>query len=329
MELSTSLSLLVEPTDQNFFLGEGHFQSMQQCVNAGYRFFDWNACDYAVEATRPDSTSLIRDDWRDFVKAMRHQADEFNVQFNQAHGLIFNYFGQDECTEFLHRMEDRVMQACAELGVRRIIYHPVVPDGLRESQNAEGCKKANRDYISRVAERAGLLGLEIDIENMFNTRYADGTGFWRYCSYPYELADLVDSIGMDNVKICLDVGHAHLMDEDISNTVAFYGSRLAALHIHDNEGTVDQHVMPFCGTIEWEQLMQALAENNYSGDFTYEIHNTRLRMPQELKTYKLKETVEVGQWLIGRYDHYKDYGKTSKSSAMTGGNNHDVINENK
>ena len=305
MKLSTSLSLLVDRTDKNFFLGDGHLRSVEQCVNAGYRYFDWNACDFAEESTLPGSTSLVRDDWQDFVKAMCRQSDELNIQYNQAHGLVFNYFRQDERTKFMQRMEERVMQACAELGIKTIVYHPIVPDELRESQDVEGCKRANRDYISRAAERAGLLGLEIHVENMFITRYPDGSNFWRYCSYPQELVELVDSIGMENVRICLDVGHAKMMDEDISNTVAIYGNRLASLHIHDNDGTFDQHLMPFCGKIEWEQLMKALAENNYLGDFTFEIHNSRVRMPRELQKHKLKETFEVGKWLIARYDYFK------------------------
>ncbi len=309
MKLSTSLALMIERSDPNYLLGDGHLQVMRQCVQAGYELLDWNACDYARPGMQPGSTRLLRDDWRIFIKELRDQADQLGVRFNQAHGLMFNYFGQDEQTAYLHQMEERVMLACAELGVERIVYHPAVPDQCRESQDIEGCKRANQDYISRAAEQAGRLGLQIAVENMFITRNPDGTLIWRYCSYPEDLVDLVDSIGMANVQICFDVGHARMMDENIRSSVAFYGRRLAALHIQDNDGASDQHLLPFHGTVDWEGLMQALADHDYRGDFTYEIHNALSRMPRELRPGMLQQTVEIARWLIGRFQYYRDSRK--------------------
>lgn len=319
MNLSTSLSLITNRTEAGPFLSTASYlQSMQRCAQAGYRLFDWNACDFAQPAALPGGTGLLRDDWRGFVEALHRQAQCLNVGFNQAHGLVYNYFGGDERTAFLHRMEKRVLKACAELEIRRIVYHPVTPDDLRGVQDAEGCRRANRDYISCVAEQAGSLGLEIAIENMFVTRYQDGTEFWRYCSHPEELVDLVDSIGMENVKICMDVGHAHIMGENLCKMVDSFGERLATLHIHDNDGASDQHLMPFHGTIEWENLMQSLAENGYSGDLTYELHNAVIHLPQELWPGMLRETVAVGRWLIGRYEHYRASQTVCQSKNIGG-----------
>ncbi|MEL6150366.1 MAG: sugar phosphate isomerase/epimerase [Chloroflexota bacterium] len=49
---------------------------------------------------------------------------------------------------------------------------------------------------------------------------------------------------------CLDIGHANLMDgetEDMRN----YGEPLCALHLHDNDGTDDDHQPPYFGTVDW------------------------------------------------------------------------------
>ena len=305
MKLSTSISLMAEKTNSRYFQGDGHLQAMRQCADAGYQLLDWDACDYAGPATPPAGSRLVRDDWRGFISAMRSQAEQLGVRFHQAHGLMFNYFMQDAQTAFLRRMEERVMLACAELGVENIVYHPIAPPQLQERMDTDGCKHANREYISRAAQRAGSLGLNIAIENMFSSPMPDGKILWRYCSNPAELADLVDSIGMQNVKICMDVGHAHIMKENLPDSFALYGKRLAALHIQDNDGASDQHLMPFHGTINWDSLMLALAECRYSGDLTFEIHNSLIRMPQELKDGMLLETVKVGHWLLERCEHYR------------------------
>lgn len=142
---------------------------------------------------------------------------------------------------------------------------------------------------------------------MFNTCKHDGTVYWRYCSTPEELVDLVDSIDMDNVCICLDVGHAHLMSEDFEKTMRCYGTRLRAMHIADNDGTSDQHLLPFHGNINWSSVMKAICEIGYAGEFTYEIHNATIRMPAELRPLMLRECYEVGQWLLRQYESYKSY----------------------
>ena len=139
---------------------------------------------------------------------------------------------------------------------------------------------------------------------MFLTHRKDGSLFWRYCSTPEELIDLVDAIDMENVCVCLDVGHAHLMSEDFAETIAKYGKRLRALHIADNDKNSDQHLLPYHGTIAWETVMKALSDNDYVGEFTLETHNAAIRMPSELRFEMLKECYRVSKWLVERYDHY-------------------------
>ena len=51
------------------------------------------------------------------------------------------------------------------------------------------------------------------------------------------------------------------------------GKRLRALHINDNRGEKDDHLLPYLGYVEWEPVLRALKEIGYAGDFTYEIHN--------------------------------------------------------
>ena len=73
--------------------------------------------------------------------------------------------------------------------------------------------------------------------------------------------------------ICWDTGHGNLNKLDQAAAVRRMGKRLKALHVNDNKGQRDEHILPYHGTIEWEAFMKALGEVGYEGDFTYEIHN--------------------------------------------------------
>lgn len=63
-----------------------------------------------------------------------------------------------------------------------------------------------------------------------------------------------------DLKFCLDLGHANLM-EGIEPTFALLQDRLRSTHVHDNDGKDDNHLFPLLaegGTIPWKQTMDLL-----------------------------------------------------------------------
>ena len=45
---------------------------------------------------------------------------------------------------------------------------------------------------------------------------------------------------------------------------------LASVHVHDNHGRADDHLMPFEGTIDWPAAMTALQKVGYDGALIFE-----------------------------------------------------------
>ena len=166
----------------------------------------------------------------------------------------------------------------------------------------DACRRANVEYLRRAGDMAGKYGLRIAVENMLSNRRMDGSVYWRYCTHAEELVDLVDAIDMENVQICLDVGHAHYMGENLYNTIKLYGKRLIALHIHDNNRMDDLHLLPFHGTLKWDDVLLGLRAVDYAGDFTFEIQNATRRAPEELYPQLCRTAFEIGQYLLRRYN---------------------------
>lgn len=48
-------------------------------------------------------------------------------------------------------------------------------------------------------------------------------------------------------------------------------SHLISLHIHDNSGVADEHLLPGRGVIDWRQVLAALREVRYDSVFMYEL----------------------------------------------------------
>ena len=53
----------------------------------------------------------------------------------------------------------------------------------------------------------------------------------------------------------IDVGHAQVNDWDFDSLICGLGSRIAAFHLHDNDGERDQHLPIGTSCIDWPHLL--------------------------------------------------------------------------
>lgn len=130
---------------------------------------------------------------------------------------------------------------CAEFEIPTMVVH--LPNE-QHPYNALGV-----DRIKRIAEKAEHLGVNVALENLCN-----------FANLSYML-EQVDSVRIGFCYDCCHHNNYNLGDDLLS----MYGSRLMALHLHDNGGSYSQHQLPFDGTIDWTITMKKIAETNYLG----------------------------------------------------------------
>ncbi len=68
---------------------------------------------------------------------------------------------------------------------------------------------------------------------------------------------------------CWDTGHANVEGGQYEHILAL-GEDLRAVHIHDNLGDCDRHAIPFTGTLNMDEVLNALIDIGYTGCFTFE-----------------------------------------------------------
>ena len=142
----------------------------------------------------------------------------------------------------------------------------------------EECAKKNIEKLKIVAEYIKDKDITICLENL-GPQYVMTT--------IDRISYIVDAVGSEKLGICLDTGHLHLNGRSQREYILKAGNRLRAIHIADNEGQWDQHLMPFtCGKIDFFEVVSALREVGYDGLFNLEIPGEN-HIPLELRNAKL------------------------------------------
>ena len=138
---------------------------------------------------------------------------------------------------------------CKQNGIDMVVMH------LTSKHKAPQYNKIGLNRIRKITEYAKKLGVKVAFEN---------TKIKGYLEY------VLENIQDENVGICFDSGHYHVHFHDEFD-FDFFKNRIFAVHLHDNDQTDDLHLLPFDGTMDWENVMLQLKQCNYKGPITLEI----------------------------------------------------------
>jgi sugar phosphate isomerase/epimerase len=111
----------------------------------------------------------------------------------------------------------------------------------------EASRSFAAEHLAQLGREAHEMGVKIALENKgYSTRAVDRD----YSG----LRDLVDGLGLPGVAIAFDLGHAHVHAASCGGVVAsaeLFGDRICHYHVHDNDGSGDQHLGVGLGTVDF------------------------------------------------------------------------------
>ena len=196
---------------------------------------------------------------------------EKNFEISQGHlWLKISLCSDETAVENLFRWID-LYEA---IGIKNMVLHCDIlnKSGLPKPERLD----KNVEKLRVLAEYVRDKDIMICLENLsLTTQSAD------------DLLYIIDRVECDRFGICLDTGHLNLTLKNQREFILKAGDRLKALHIADNEGQIDQHMMPFArGNIDFVEVVKALKEIGYNGLFNLEIPGER-RIPLELRDAKI------------------------------------------
>jgi sugar phosphate isomerase/epimerase len=122
-----------------------------------------------------------------------------------------------------------------------VVLHPGYFAWEEERREAEARFRTSRDELVRIADD---LSVSFSFENMGN---------WPY----FLLKTPAERTLIGDCRFTLDVGHAH----QNGCLPAFLAQKTDHYHLHDNDGTGDTHDPVGKGTIDFSQVMKAVAQS--------------------------------------------------------------------
>ena len=92
------------------------------------------------------------------------------------------------------------------------------------------------------------------------------------CATAEDFRKHIELVNDDFLVACVDIGHAEMRGsgEGAAYLIRELKQHVQALHIHDNDKWQDLHRIPFSMDVDFDEVVKALKDIDYSGYFTLE-----------------------------------------------------------
>ena len=141
----------------------------------------------------------------------------------------------------------RVIDVADDLPYSRLILHM---GGSRETADPRK-RDAAFSTLEHLILHAHHAGVAICVENT-TSEMGD----------PAYLRAFVDETRLTGLRFNFDIGHAHLADfpedERLEKSFSPLRELVSSVHLHDNHGEKDEHLLPYDGTIDWPTAIKIL-----------------------------------------------------------------------
>lgn len=155
------------------------------------------------------------------------------------------------------------LDVAAELGCLKVVLHPSYMLGLSVFV-IEKAKMYALESLDAIMTKGNQLGLIICLENMFPGTHS--------LVEPADFSKIVESF--PELKLTLDIGHAHIKDIDGKRALNFikrFSDHISHIHASDNLGKEDNHLPVGAGTVNFPKIVEAIKEVGYDDTITLEV----------------------------------------------------------
>ena len=181
-------------------------------------------------------------------------AKHFELEISQTHGRCATVVkDNEEFNEKSLRLSELDLKATAALGAPACVIH--FPNTSRNGKlPAMEMHELSTRFYSSLVPAAEKYGVKIALETFGAARIA-GARVRDFFACPNEFKKQYDSINTTMKTICVDTGHTHEAESfwvpPPEEMIKILGKDISLLHLHDNSGHWDDHLLPGLGNIRW------------------------------------------------------------------------------
>ena len=222
----------------------------------GLSMFSW----FGYFQTAPERFRIIRDAgfdgvmlaWEDEEEPVRitkeHQTELARMEGLRVVNAHAPFIGWNdiwrknpaENTDFLRKMKEWI-RGCGRENIPAFVVHTSDMD-LGTGYSVEN----GIAFFSELAEEAQRSGVRLAVENV---------------SRQYLLRAVLDRLDVPSVGMCYDSSHDYMLPCGRGRILKDYGSRIAAVHLSDNDLYYDRHWIPGEGRIPFEEIGPGLCRS--------------------------------------------------------------------
>lgn len=201
----------------------------------------------------------------EFVKSMLRWINEgLNVSSVHMLGVDLSDPDKQRRTAAINSAK-RQIELTDEFGAGLIVVHAsmsVLPSERNERKLI--CKQS----LAEIADACEQKNIQMAVETMPETKHGTSRAYLGFPSK--EVLELISECPAKTAGICLDVNHVNLKEE-LPEVIDSLGNRILEVHIADNDGIRERHMMPFVGVIDWKSVFNSLGRINFRGNLVYEV----------------------------------------------------------
>lgn len=170
------------------------------------------------------------------------------------------------------------IRSCAELGAGILVVH-----AQRGNADMRGKEALGLSELLKLLPDLKRTGVKIALENMASGQSLEVLGNL--------FGELPEEFGF-----CYDSSHDFISPAPLA-FIRRWGGRLLMTHLSDNRGVLDDHLLPWEGTIDWQAVIDTLPWESFSGPLMMESEMvaSAVKDPAEF----LAQVRERGEKLLG------------------------------
>jgi sugar phosphate isomerase/epimerase len=166
----------------------------------------------------------------------------------------------------------RALELAEQIPFRFLIQHIGITNESFDDRKFEAAMTS----VEHLRAFAKPLGVRILLENIPNE-----------LSTPERLVEFIQTSHFEDVGVCFDFGHAHMMT-DVPQAFETLQGYIHSTHVHDNAKDRDAHLWPGAGSIDWKPAMELLRSAPQTPPMLLEIEENERINPIE----KMQETFD-------------------------------------
>ena len=271
----------------------GEEKAVELLAKAGFDAWDFSMfsmCKYDWGNRRllENNHPLAGGDYLAFARRLKQAGLDNGIVCNQSHAPF-----PTACAQ-IRAYYKRAIECTAEAGGEICIIHP---DNNKSAQE-------NAEIYFELLPFAKDCGVKIATENMWNWNEDKDESSFAACASSESFVEHIDVVNDPFLVACLDIGHAEMRGSGsgAANMIHALGSRLQALHIHDNDKWHDSHQIPFSMKIDFVPIVKALRDINYNGYFTLEADRYMEAYNKENAFYGVQELAKSVRKLADMFE---------------------------